>query len=96
MPNICEICDSNEFENLDGFYYCIVCGTKSLVDIFRIPEKIAIFGFGHFSFEQQSKQDIELNDEEFIGGTVRIDETFKASKQSKKDILDEKSMLLKT
>ncbi len=33
--NLCEICDNDEFENLDGFYYCTQCGTKSLVIVFH-------------------------------------------------------------
>jgi hypothetical protein len=31
MPHKCEVCDNDEFESLDGYYYCTVCGTKSSV-----------------------------------------------------------------
>jgi hypothetical protein len=27
MP-FCGVCDGNDFENTDGFYYCNICGTK--------------------------------------------------------------------
>ncbi len=32
MPKtICEICDNDQFENINGFYYCTVCNTQSKV-----------------------------------------------------------------
>jgi hypothetical protein len=31
MVNTCQVCDNDKFENLDGYYYCTICATKSLV-----------------------------------------------------------------
>ena len=33
MPKtLCEICDNDKFDNINGFYYCTVCSTQSKVD----------------------------------------------------------------
>ena len=32
MPkNQCSVCDSESFENVDGFYYCTICNTQAQV-----------------------------------------------------------------
>lgn len=29
MPKtLCAVCDGDNFDNIDGFYYCSICGTK--------------------------------------------------------------------
>jgi hypothetical protein len=34
MPKtLCAVCDNDDFDNVDGFYYCNVCGTKNEVRI---------------------------------------------------------------
>lgn len=36
MPkNQCSICDSESFENINGFYYCIICNTQAQVKTLR-------------------------------------------------------------
>ncbi|CAF0746594.1 unnamed protein product [Brachionus calyciflorus] len=45
MPKlICSICESDSFENIDGFYYCNVCGNKSqnVCDIELSDEELAV------------------------------------------------------
>ena len=46
MSKNCEICDNDKFENLDGYYYCTICGTKSQVD-FNLNNKIYFIFFFH-------------------------------------------------
>ncbi|RNA41963.1 TATA box-binding -associated factor RNA polymerase I subunit B [Brachionus plicatilis] len=47
MPKIvCTTCESDNFENIDGFYYCSVCGSqsKNVCDIELSDEELAVTG----------------------------------------------------
>ena len=31
LRNVCTVCEGTSFENIDGFYFCLICGTKAQV-----------------------------------------------------------------
>lgn len=82
MPKIiCTICENDNFENIDGFYYCIVCGNQSKVSVFY---KFYFQNF--FKFFLKNVCDIELSDEELaVNGNENFSSPVKEAKYRQKE-----------